>query len=102
MSAGVEIVFDSRVFSLTDIKKASYRFIDKFSADFILSDSRIICTLQFSPSYSESAIKLIVLDFKKEILDQDLRAIIASETESIRNLILAHAFSRTNLIQSDV
>jgi His-Xaa-Ser system protein HxsD len=102
LSAKVELVFDSKVFSLTAIKKASYRFIDKFSADFLLSDSRIICTLNFSPSYSEAAAKFIVEDFKKEVLDQDLRITIASETESVRNLILAHAFSRTSLIQSDV
>jgi len=102
LSTSVEIVFDNRVFSLAAIKKASYRFIDKFSADFVLSDSKIICTLNFSPSYSEAAAKFIVEDFKKEVLDQDLRIIIASETEGVRNLILAHAFSRTSLIQSDV
>jgi His-Xaa-Ser system protein HxsD len=102
LSARVELVFDSKVFPLTAIKKASYRFIDKFSADFLLLDSKIICTLNFSPSYSEAAAKFIVEDFKKEVLDQDLRIIIASETEGVRNLILAHAFSRTSLIQSDV
>lgn len=102
MSTDVELVFDNGVFSLTEIKKASYKFIDKFSVDFLISDHKIVCALQFSPSYSESAIKLIVMDFKKEILDQNLRTIIASETESVRNLILAHAFSRTSLIQSDV
>jgi His-Xaa-Ser system protein HxsD len=101
LSTSVEIVFDNRVFSLAAIKKASYRFIDKFSTDFLLTESEIACTLKFSPSYSEAAAKFIVDDFKKEVLDQDLRIIIASETENVRNLILAHAFSRTSLIRSD-
>jgi His-Xaa-Ser system protein HxsD len=40
----------------------------------------------------------VIQDFRKEVLDQHLRARIAKETESIRHLILAHAFSRTGLV----
>jgi His-Xaa-Ser system protein HxsD len=101
LSTSVVVNFDSRVFSLTAIKKASYRFIDKFTNDIVLTGSEITCVLNFSPSYSAAASKFIVEDFKKEVLDQDLRITISSETENVRNLILAHAFSRTSLIQSD-
>ena len=39
----------------------------------------------------------IVAAFKNEILDQDLRGIIARETEGTRNAILAFALSKTGL-----
>jgi His-Xaa-Ser system protein HxsD len=35
--------------------------------------------------------------FKNEVLDQDLRQTIANETVTMRNVILAHAFSKTGL-----
>ncbi len=38
--------------------------------------------------------------FRNEVLDQDLRRTIARETASLRNAILAHAFSKTG-IQGD-
>jgi hypothetical protein len=37
--------------------------------------------------------------FHQELLDEDLRVTIHEETDSIRALILAHTFSRTNLIE---
>jgi His-Xaa-Ser system protein HxsD len=42
-----------------------------------------------------------VESFKKEVLDQDLRLKLKAETEPIRNLILAHAFSKTGLIADE-
>lgn len=67
----------------------------------MLSINEIVCTLNFQDNLSESAANFIAEDFKREVLDQDLRSTIASETEQIRNLILAHAFSKTSLISKD-
>jgi len=39
----------------------------------------------------------ILADFKKEILDQNLRLKIKRETEPMRNLILGYVFSKTGL-----
>jgi His-Xaa-Ser system protein HxsD len=39
----------------------------------------------------------MVANFKRELLDQQLRLQIKKETEPARNLILAYAFSRTGL-----
>jgi len=36
-------------------------------------------------------------NFKRELLDQQLRKQIKEETEPVRNLILAYAFSRSTL-----
>jgi His-Xaa-Ser system protein HxsD len=40
----------------------------------------------------------ILRDFFQELLDQDLRETIARETQQARSVILAHAFSRTSLL----
>jgi His-Xaa-Ser system protein HxsD len=47
----------------------------------------------------ESPIADIADKFRHEVLDQDLRDTISKETASIRQLILANAFSNTGLIQ---
>lgn len=98
MAILLNIDFDCRVFSIDSVKKAAYRFIDKFSSDIALAENKIICSLNFSSNISAQAAAHILEDFKKEVLDQDLRATIASETEGVRNLVLAHTFSRTSLI----
>jgi hypothetical protein len=40
--------------------------------------------------------------FHRELLDQDLRGVIASETEALRNLVVAHALSRIPLIHPEL
>lgn len=95
----IELCFDTNVYKLDIIKKSAYRFTDIFSIDFEQDSSRIKCLLSFSDQKSKEFIDKTVSNFKNEVLDQDLREKISIETESVRNLILAHAFSRTSLIK---
>jgi His-Xaa-Ser system protein HxsD len=97
----IHVTFDSAVFSLDSVKTACYRFLDRFTSDIELRDSKIVCQLVFDDKLSETTIKAEVENFKKEILDQDLRLKLKAETEAIRNLILAHAFSKTGLIADE-
>jgi His-Xaa-Ser system protein HxsD len=101
LAVSLDVDFDGRVFSLDSVKKAAYRFIDKFSVDIKLSENQILCSLKFSQNISPEGAAFLLDDFKREVLDQDLRATIASETEGVRNLVLAHAFSRTSLVTSN-
>ena len=52
-------------------------------------DSRLNAHIDF--------IEKVTDDFIKEVHDQDLREIIKNETEDIRNLILAKAFSKLDI-----
>ncbi len=52
------------------------------------------------PKIEKKTAETILENFKKEVLDQDLREKIAKETEEVRNLILAHAFSKTSIIKN--
>ncbi|AYQ26918.1 His-Xaa-Ser system protein HxsD [Polaromonas sp. SP1] len=96
-----EIRFDSTLYSADTIKRALYRMSDRLSADIQTGDGCFICTLHFLPGKSPESIAYDVANFRKEVLDQDLREKIRTETESVRNLILAHAFSKTGLIADE-
>jgi His-Xaa-Ser system protein HxsD len=95
-----EVRFSSDIYSLETIKRAAYRFSDKLSFNFLTEESSILC--QISPVSRHDSIDAIleINHFKNEVLDQDLRQTIANETATMRNVILAHAFSKTGL-QSD-
>lgn len=95
------IRFDDRVISLPAVKKAAYKYINSFAVDFSLESNEILCSLTFTaPTTEEVALKLVE-DFKKEALDQDLREQIKKETEPIRNLIFALAFSKTGIVANE-
>lgn len=90
--------FDSRVFSLAAVKKAAYRYMQAFTTDISVKENEIQCLLRFLSSTSEEGCERLADEFKKEVLDQDLREQLKIETEAVRNLILAHAFSKTKLV----
>lgn len=95
------ISFDDRVISLPAVKKAAYKYINSFAVDFSLNGNEILCSLTFTaPTTQELALR-VAEDFKKEALDQDLREQIKTETEPIRNLIFALAFSKTGIVGNE-
>lgn len=55
------------------------------------SEGQIVCHLK--PEAGEDTERL-VRDFRREVLDQDLRLEIEAKTEPLRNMILGLAFSR--------
>jgi His-Xaa-Ser system protein HxsD len=97
----ISVDFDSRVFSLIAVKKAAYRYIDSFSVDISLTNDEVRCLLKLTSPKSDESLGRLVDDFKKEVLDQDLREKLKIETEPVRNLILAHAFSKTGIISHE-
>jgi His-Xaa-Ser system protein HxsD len=93
---------DLRAYDLSAVKKAAYRMADRVTV--ILSDvgsDRVSLAFQFKSDISEIHAREIVRLFFQELLDQDLRAIVARETEPFRALILAQAFSKTDLIRRE-
>lgn len=95
--APIRVTFDSRVYALTVIKKAAYRFLDVFACDIRQEGDDWVCLLAFRAGGSDTDIAAAVAELKAEVLDQDLRASVARETEGVRATILALAFSRTGL-----
>jgi His-Xaa-Ser system protein HxsD len=92
---------DLNAFSLDSVKRAAYRFTDKFAIDLCVDGPIATCTFIFDSARTEDWIDRTLAAFRKELLDQELRAAIREETKDVRNLILAHAFSRSGLIGDD-
>jgi His-Xaa-Ser system protein HxsD len=93
----VTLSFPCQLFSSIAVEKAAYRFSDRVYADFsILSD---ILSVELRPikALSLQQLEAIAVQFRIEVLDNELREKIALETAPIRNAVLAYAFSKTGL-----
>lgn len=102
MSAGnntttLTVIFDEKVMSLIAVKKAAHRHLRAFTTDISVLGGQIQCLLTFPSPISEEDRVRIGNEFKKEVLDQELREQLRVETTAVRNVILAHAFSKTGL-----
>lgn len=95
------ITFANQVYSLEAIKKAAYRFSDRISVEIIPRGNLTECICDFVRPASQEQIDKTLQDFRTEVLDHDLRLVIAKETEPMRNAILAYAFSKTGLQGSE-
>ena len=96
------VILSLSVYSLNTIKKACYKFSSEFSVEFEkIDDEHIKVYFGFNSSISPESKVELIHQFHNELLDQDLREIVFKETENVRNLILAHTFSKTTLIEPD-
>jgi His-Xaa-Ser system protein HxsD len=101
MSIRASVDVDLAAYGIESVKRAAYRFSDCFAFDVTISSNTASCVLVFPDAATPEFVDTAVTNFRKELLDQDLRQSIRMETESVRNLILAHAFSRTGLVKSE-
>ncbi|AMK26216.1 MULTISPECIES: hypothetical protein [Sphingobium] len=83
------------VFSVEAVKRASYSLMALYDVSVTLSDDDIVCTL--TPATKASPMETAERDFRREVVDQDLRISIEQRTEAYRDTILGLAFSRTGL-----
>ena len=95
------VAFDGKVYSLNAVKKAAYKHVHAFTTDISVVNEEIRCLINFEQPVAEEQGLRLTNEFKKEVLDQDLRERLKVETEAVRNVILAHAFSRTGLISNE-
>ena len=93
----VTLSFAADVYGLETIKKAAYRLLDRAVVDISLRGSEIECIIRSREAKNAAELKHVADEFHSEVLDQDLRQLIADETATVRNAVLAYAFSRTGL-----
>ncbi|QQX86690.1 His-Xaa-Ser system protein HxsD [Cupriavidus necator] len=89
---------DAAVYSLEAVQKAAYRFIDRLTVLISQDQGTVVCEVDLVKGV-QTPLGDVLANFKRELLDQQLRLQIKRETEPARNLILAYAFSRTGLQQ---
>jgi His-Xaa-Ser system protein HxsD len=92
-----QVSFDSQSVDPSSIKRAAYKFTDQCSADLQISEEKIVCVFDFKNEVSEEEFRDFSIEFRNEVLDEGLRAEISAQTEPVRNLILAYAFSNAGL-----
>jgi His-Xaa-Ser system protein HxsD len=94
----VHFEVDLSVYSLDTVKRAAIKFTSECAVLFEReSESLLIVILNFAGDQAKERKLQLGAALCNEILDQDLRESIAQKTEGSRNLILAHAFSKTSL-----
>jgi His-Xaa-Ser system protein HxsD len=97
--------FDAVAYPVSTVQKACYRFTNIASFE-IQQQKRgdrdiVLVTAQALAAKSEDGLEHLGQLVRNEALDQSLREQIRQQTEGVRNLVLAHAFSRTGLIVPD-
>jgi len=98
----VSVRFDSRVYPLNAVKKAAYKFAKDCGVVVNVEGEHFRATINFfDQAAAPSAKQRLVGAFCNEVIDQDLREQISEQTEPMRNLILAQAFSKTSLLNND-
>lgn len=94
MTIAVDI--PTSVFGVEAAKRAAYVLMRRLTVTFVDSPSGVTCQLQGTATPAEPAATL-ERDFRRELLDQELRISIEQRTQPLRDAILGLAFSRTGL-----
>lgn len=94
------VSFDRAAQSLDAVQRAVYRLSDRISCDIAETGETIEVTVHIPGEDKDS--EAVIADLRNEVLDQVLRERIRTETEDVRKLVLAMAFSKTGLTGDDV
>lgn len=98
MTLSDTLVFDERLYDAQVLQKAAYRSINALTVDITPDGGQFICALSSNIGVDEPSFQAAVQEFKKDVLDYQLRHRLNAETQPIKNLILGLAFSKTGLI----
>lgn len=93
----MSLEFDAAIYRLSAIKKAAYKFGDRFHIQPLTVENGWVRVV-LKPKGSIENPEFLLGEFCNEVLDQELRESVAVETRPVRDLLLAQAFSATSLI----
>lgn len=98
-SEAIVVTFDRAVADLDSLQRSVYAMAAEVTADIRVAGAEYVCAL-FPRSQAVPGDEL-QHRFRAEVNDQILRARIAKETEPLRNLVFALAFSQTGLAEAE-
>lgn len=96
---GITLTFDQATVDLDALQRSAYAVAADMTVDIRVCGTDYACTL--FPRSREALAGELRHHFRAEVNDQILRARIAKETDPLRNLIFALAFSQTGLVESE-
>lgn len=97
MSEAVQITYDKQSFDAETLQKAAYRNLNDITLEYVVDGNTFRCTLKANNGISDEKFHQAVEEFRKDVIDYQLRSKIKNETEPVRNLILGLVFSQTGL-----
>ena len=106
-AAGITLAFDQATVDLDALQRSAYAVAAEMTVDIRVSGTDYACTLfprgkdTTFPRGKDTTDDELKHRFRMEVNDQILRVRIAKETEALRNLVFALAFSQTGLIEGD-
>ena len=93
---------DLRCYRLAAVQKAAYRLADRCTVMLgEIEDYRIQVRVLLKPGTLDPDGREIMRMFFQELMDQELRERVSEETAPLRALLIAQAFSKTNLIRGE-
>src|ERR1700728_319428 len=95
-----QVSFDRVTVDLDALQRAAYAVADAMSVGITVAGDRFTCTLY--PREHGTDPSALAHRMRTEVVDQTLRLRIAKETEPLRNLIFALAFSKTGLTEDEI
>jgi len=95
----ITLAFDQATVDLDALQRSAYAVAAEMTVDVRVSGADYACTL--FPRKRDATGDELKHRFRAEVNDQILRVRIAKETEPLRNLVFALAFSQTGLADAD-
>jgi His-Xaa-Ser system protein HxsD len=93
------VTFDKATVELDALQRAAYAVAAVMTTDVRVAEGDFVCTLfARRTGIPEEELRHV---FRAEVNDQVLRARIAAQTEALRNLVFAVAFSGTGLVGTE-
>lgn len=89
------VVFPADLYDLEAFKRAAYVLMARATVSIEKQGSEILCYI--APEARDCDRLVLERDFRREVLDQDLRMVIESKTQMMRDTILGLTFSRSGL-----
>jgi len=93
------VQFSKNLYRPTAVKKAAYKFTNVFDVQLEDGEDTVV---RLRPKIAGSDSDALIGELMNEALDQDLRETIAAETNGIRELILAQAFSEVSVFHPEL
>jgi His-Xaa-Ser system protein HxsD len=98
-AAEITLGFDQATVDLDAVQRSVYAVAAEMTVDIRVSGPDYVCTL--FPRRQGTTDDELRHRFRAEVNDQILRVRIAKETEPLRNLVFALAFSQTGLAEAE-
>ena len=98
-AAEIMLVFDQATVDLDALQRGAYAVAAEMTVDIRVRGADYVCTL--FPRRRDADGDDLRHRFRAEVNDQILRVRIAKETEPLRNLVFALAFSQTGLAEAE-